>query len=245
MTLNNAVATYRGNANCIVDDPSRFSLSMWLDPTIQKFVPLAAFAKPLWDNRLLSAKGKTEQQWCPTQIRPADCPNVIGYLRNERFNAARFLYEDTINWGCHARFGGARSVMLPALRILFLLGFRRIYLLGVDFEMTPRKKYHFSEDRPPGAIRNNMRTYAKLQAWLAALQPYFLKEGFIVRNCNPASKMTAFPFIPLDEAVAEATHALGNYSAERTFGMYKPICDKLEALETRPVENCGRELIAP
>src|SRR4051812_29963205 len=31
MTLNNAHASFRGNANCTVDDPTRFNLSMWLD----------------------------------------------------------------------------------------------------------------------------------------------------------------------------------------------------------------------
>ena len=40
MTLNNACASWRGQANCTVDEPSRFSLSMWLDPTVQKFVPV-------------------------------------------------------------------------------------------------------------------------------------------------------------------------------------------------------------
>jgi len=50
MTLNNGARTFRGNANCTVDDPSRFSLSMWLDPTILKFTPMSHFEKPLWDH---------------------------------------------------------------------------------------------------------------------------------------------------------------------------------------------------
>lgn len=52
MTLNNGAKTFRGNANCTVDEPSRFSLSMWLDPTILKFAPMSHFEKGLWDNRL-------------------------------------------------------------------------------------------------------------------------------------------------------------------------------------------------
>src|ERR1700733_1526816 len=69
MTLNNATASYRGNANCIVDDPSRFNLSTWLDPTIQKFVPMAAFEKPLWDNRLLTGAGVLRQQWHKSDVK--------------------------------------------------------------------------------------------------------------------------------------------------------------------------------
>jgi hypothetical protein len=226
MTLNNASASYRGKAACFVDDPSRFSLSVWLDPTIQKFVPISALTKTLWDNRLLTAGKKVGQKWQASDVKLGDCPNVVGYRRNEKFDAARFLYENTINWGCHAKFGGGRSVMLPALRILFLLGFRRVYLLGVDFEMSGTKKYHFCEDRPPNTIRSNMQTYAKLQKWFAELQPHFLKEHFVIKNCNSESKLKVFPLVSLDDAIAEATETLGDYTMERTFGMYKPVSQK-------------------
>ncbi len=227
MTLNNAVTSYRGNASCIVDDPSRFNCSMWLDPKIQKFVPLNSFKKHLWDNRLIPDAVSKKQQWQQSEMTVRDCPNVIGYRQNEKFDAAQFLYEESFNWGCHAKFGGGRSVMLPALRILFQLGFRRVYLLGVDFEMTMTKRYHFPEDRPSASIRGNMETYAKLQRWFAELQPYFLHEGFIVKNCNHESKLKAFPFVSVDDAVAEAKSILGDFSQEQTVGMYKPIKEKV------------------
>jgi hypothetical protein len=228
MTLNNAVASYRGNANCMVDDPSRFSYSMWIDPTIQKFIPVAAFERPLWDNRLIRS-GRTQlQQWQQAELKVGDCPNVVGYRRNARFEASRFLYEDTINWGCHVTFGGGRSVMLPALRILFLLGFRKVYLLGVDFEMNSERKYHFEEDRKPGAIKGNQNTYAKLQGWLEKLQPYFLAENFIVKNCNLQSKLKAFPFVRLEDALNDAQHSMGNFKNERMVGMYQTMETKLK-----------------
>ena len=63
MTLNNAVKSFRGNASCIVDDPSRFVASLWLDPKITKFVPADHFEKPIWDNRtLISKDGKIKTQ---------------------------------------------------------------------------------------------------------------------------------------------------------------------------------------
>ena len=43
MTLNNAHTTYRGQAAYVVDDPGRFSLSLWLDPTVMKFSPMWHF----------------------------------------------------------------------------------------------------------------------------------------------------------------------------------------------------------
>ena len=230
MTLNNACRTFRPNAGTIVDDPCRFIASLWLDPKIMKFVPMSAFEKPLWDNRTLVApNGSKIGKFEPMNLKVGDCPNVVGYRRNEKFVAARFLYEDTINWGCHKDFGGGRSVMLATLRILFLLGFRRVYLLGVDFEMNDDRKYHFNEGRTDSAIRGNMSTYSKMIKWFEELQPYFLAENFIVKNCNPNSRLKAFPMIDFDEAVYESSHQVGELDSERTEGMYQKYEDKLAA----------------
>ena len=228
MSLNNALASFRGNAAVIVDDPARFTMSMWTDPSVTKFVPSSHFEKPLWDNRFLKGKG---QQWAPAGMMVGDCPNVIGYRRNEKFQPERFLYEDTINWGNHKKWGGGRSVMLAALRILFLLGFRKVYLLGVDFNMSDTKKYHFDEERTPSAIRGNNSTYEKMIEWFEQLQPYFLAENFVVKNCNPESKLTAFPFIKFEDAISEATEIVGDTTKEQTNGMYTNYDEKLIALE--------------
>ncbi len=247
MTMNNGARTFRGNANCTVDEPSRFSLSMWLDPTILKFAPMSHFEKPLWDNRLVyvgeeqgggcvEQEGKTPatawratdgwvQRWEASKLKLGDCPNVAGYRRNEKYHAPRWLNEETINWGNHGKWGGGRSVLLASLRILFLLGFRKVYLLGVDFEMSGTQRYHFDEGRTANAIKGNMSTYAKLQAWFAELQPHFLKAGYVVRNCNAQSKLTAFPFISYEDALAESGVQMGDPSRERTEGMYSRAAD--------------------
>jgi hypothetical protein len=224
IATNNAIASFRTNASVVVDEPARFTMSMWLDPTIMKFVPTSLMERPLWDNRYLPNQGG--QQWELSKMVLGDCPNVIGYRRNEKFNPERFLYEDTINWGNHKKWGGGRSVLLATMRILFLLGFRKVYLLGVDFEMNENKKYHFDEERKPGAIRGNTSTYRKMMSWFKELQPYFLAEKFIVKNCNPESKLTAFPFMPFSDAIAEATEEIGDTTMERLSGLYASIDDK-------------------
>ena len=234
MTTNNAVVSFRGNASVTVDDPCRFNTSMWLDPSLIKFVPSSHFEKHLWDNRFFEDKG---QQWSLSNIVVGDCPNVVGYRRNEKFVPERFLYEDTINWGDHKKWGGGRSVMLAALRILFLLGFRKVYLLGVDFYMSGEKKYHFEEERTPSAIRGNMSTYEKLIGRFQKLQPFFLAENFIVKNCNPESRLTAFPFIKYEDAIKEAVAVVGNANKEQTSGMYTSMEEKMAAL------NAGKKKI--
>lgn len=229
MTLNNGARTFRGNANCTVDDPSRFSLSMWLDPTIMKFVPMSHFEKPLWDNRLLDTENGEVQHWQQSSLKLGDCPNVIGYRRNEKFHAPRWLNEESINWGNHGKWGGGRSVLLASLRILYLLGFRHVYLLGVDFEMSETKRYHFEEGRTAHAIKGNMETYAKLQNWFTELRPHFQKAGFHVHNCNPQSRLTAFPSLPYDHALAASYLNLGDPTREKTEGMYSREADRKAA----------------
>jgi hypothetical protein len=229
MTLNNAVRSFRGNASCIVDDPSRFVASLWLDPKIMKFVPTSHFKKPIWDNRTFkNPDGTLDTRWQPMGTTVGECPNVIGYQRNEKFHAARFLKEDTINWGNHKKWGGGRSVMLASLRILYLLGFRQVYLVGVDFEMTDQKRYHFDEGRTEAAVKGNMSTYAKMVGWFTELKPIFDNEGFIVKNCNPQSGLRVFPFISVEDAVKESSaRLLGETSIERTRGMYSKYEEKL------------------
>lgn len=231
MTTNNAVRSHRGQAACIVDDPCRFIKSLWLDPSIQKFVPDSAFEKPLWDN----------EAWQPLGINVGDCPNVVGFRRNSKFVPWRFMYEDTVNWGCDEKWGGCRSVFLASIRILYEIGFRNVYLVGADFNMSEDYGYHFDEGRDKGAVNCNNNTYAAMIEWFEELQPYFLAENFIVKNCNPESALTAFPFISLEDAVAEATCLIGDTENERTRGMYKTYEEKITALKA---EN-GETVITP
>ena len=228
MTLNNAVRSFRGNAACIVDDPSRFVASLWLDPKIMKFVPTSHFRRPIWDNRTFTKPdGTADIRWSPMGVNVGDCPNVFGYQRNEKFHATRYLKEETINWGNNKKWGGGRSVMLASIRILYLMGFRRVYLVGVDFDMTEDNRYHFDEGRTESAVSGNMATYSKLIKWFSEAKPLFDREGFIIKNCNPQSGLRIFPFISVEEAVHNATIHLGNIEHERTRGMYSKYDDKL------------------
>lgn len=219
MGINNGPKTIRPNFWTCVDDPKRFLLSIWLDPTIQKIVPHAHAEKRLFDSNT----------WQDQNTLVGQCPNVIYYHRNSKFKADRWLYEDTINWGNSKDHGGSRSVMLPALRLLFLMGFRRVYLLGVDLNMSEQYTYHFDEQRDRGAVKGNMSTYNKMEnEYFPQLRPYFDEAGFEVYNCNPNSGLTAFDYMPYEEAIAECTSRLGEVSNERTWGMYTKAKEKVK-----------------
>jgi len=212
--MNNGPKTFRPNFWTCVDDPARFLKSIWTDPRITKFIPMATMEKRIFDS--------IDNRWEMTKTKVGDCPNVIGYRRNEKFKADRFLFEDSINWGNHKDYGGGRSVMLPVLRILFLLGFRKVYILGCDMKMTEEYTYHFDEQRTQGAVKGNTNTYERLTGeYLPQLKPIFDSEGFEVFNCNPDSGIrNIFPYISYEDAIKEASSKVGDIDKERTWGMY-------------------------
>ncbi|MBI3881182.1 MAG: hypothetical protein HY301_14105 [Verrucomicrobia bacterium] len=219
MGLNNSPKTFRPNLWICVDAPDHFLRSIWLDPTITKFTPICHASKFIFNS----------DEWKFMDLRAGDCPNVIYYKRNEHFKAKQFLWEDCLNWGNHKDLGGGRSVMLPALRILFTLGIRRVYLLGVDFSMGPETKYHFDQDRHPGSINGNNSTYQMLNERFAELRPLFEEHNFHVFNCNPASNLKAFDFISYDDALHQVACEFDGVDVrnERTRGLYDtPTADK-------------------
>ena len=209
--INNGAKTFRPNFWTLVDDPVRFLKSIWLDPKITKFVPQSHMPKHIFDN----------EKWQPMDITVGECPNVIGYMRNEKFKAERWLTETSCNWGSHSSEGGGRSVMLPAIKLCYLLGFRTIYLLGCDMKMTEEYTYHFDEQRSKGAVKGNNSTYDRLKnEYFPSLKPEFDKAGLNVFNCYKDSGLKVFPYMSYEDAIKEATRGLGDIKNERTWGMY-------------------------
>jgi hypothetical protein len=213
MAINNSVRTFRPNLWITVDSPDHWIRSAWLDATIMKFVPISHASKFLFNS----------DTWEMMKMRVGDCPNVVYYKRNEHFQAKQFLWEDCLNWGCHKKHGGGRSVMLPAIRIMFILGIRRLYLLGCDLNMSRESKYHFDQDRHRGSIRGNNDTYEKLKKWFAELRPLFEAEDFHVFNCNPQSNLKAFDFVSYKDALEDCASHMDfvDIANERTRGLYE------------------------
>jgi hypothetical protein len=171
--------------------------------------------------------GYTEQK--PLGWVVGDSPNAYFFKRNSKFHAPRWMYESTLNWGNHEDYGGCRSVMLPALRILYILGFRTVYLLGVDLDMSSDRTYHFDEGRDKGAVNCNRKTYARMiTEYFPQLRPEFEKLSFNVFNCNPDSKLTTFDHIPFDKAWEHAMSMPGDVNKEETRGLYEAPEDKFK-----------------
>lgn len=233
MGVNNSPMAFRPNLWVSVDDPANFAISIWRDPLIHKFVMLGKRDKQLWDNN----------RWADSPWTVQECPNITYYRDNEHFKATdEFLTEETINWGnhtarceqcgamrsdklpCHGCGGklfGARTVMLAAVKLAYVLGFRKVFLLGADFKMEPENTYAWKQDKGLGGIRNNNKTYERMCARFAALRPVFERNNFFVFNATPNSGLTAFPKISYTDALNIALTGFPNTKNERTYGMYE------------------------
>lgn len=204
MAVNNAATVFKPNLWTHVDKPGNFVPQIWQDATITKFTPLSMrdqFFRVRDENNKLVA----------SSLRTQDCPNVLFYRRNETFNHQTYLSEPSVNWGCSAGVAdslgqkASRSVMLAAMKILYVLGVRRVFLLGCDFKMTlGAQNYAFAQNRAKGSVNNNNRTYQVLNARFAALRPLFEEQGFSVYNCTPQSGLKAFDFMGFEQAVEAA-----------------------------------------
>lgn len=216
MAVNNSVKTFRPNLWTCVDNPQNFIKSIWLDPKIAKYVPFDHTEKKIFDN----------ESWKEMDTLVGECPNTYFYRRNEHFNPAQFLKEGSFNWGEHSdsldELGnkGGRSVFLVAIKLLYYLGVRNIFLLGCDFKMDENTKYHFEQDRSTGSQKGNNSTYKILEKRFEALLPHFQEVGLNVFNCNPDSGLKVFPMLSFTEAIHLGTLGIPDIKTERTAGLY-------------------------
>lgn len=126
--------------------------------------------------------------------------NVYGYNEYTGFKWWRFLAEERINWG--------NQTMMIAVRILFDLGIRELFIVGADFSMEAGEgAYGDGRSANEAHAANNNRSYAMLNDRFGLLRPLLEKHGMKIWNCTPGSKLTAFETMGYDEAVERCSYA--------------------------------------
>jgi len=198
---------YRPQAFVYSDDSFKFSHSIWYDPAIMKFCPL-----PKWNGYRAKLKRKDPSTG---KFYPAgtvlDCPNVWAFSRRSWMESDdSFFTEPTAAWGNHQegveRTGNEKTVctMLIAIRLLYYLGARTIFLVGVDFDMQPGREYSFNQDKESeGASDSNNRQYRIVNDLLTEMQVggTFDKFGLTIYNCNPNSGLQAFSYKSFEQCL--------------------------------------------
>ncbi len=214
--VNNAGATaVRPQLWFSCDQQCHFQEAIWRDAGITKFA-----ARSFSGGRLATRRGG---QWVFSETKAADCPATYFYKRSMGMDPDTFLTSPVVVWGGKYPMPGGRereckSVMLVALRLLFWLGVRTVYLVGCDFKMEAGKSYGFDERKAPGGAGSNNTSYGILKQWLADLRPHFDAAKYSVYNCNPDSHLEAFEHRSLDEAIADCTSVIPETIVTR--GMY-------------------------
>lgn len=198
---NNAATLYRPHLWFMVDDARNFSAPLWRDPAVMKFSLMDRAESVLRihkDDGALKSLG----------IRANQCPNGYFISASSGFTVENFLDKLKPAWEGELHDGGRRhkkrSVMLIAVRMLYWLGFRTVYLLGADFHYRPEKTYAFPGcDKNAGMCGTNNTTMGVLNRWFQMLRPEFERRGFRIYNATPQSRLTAFEFLNFEEAIEQ------------------------------------------
>jgi hypothetical protein len=208
MTTNNCVAAFPDGVTpdlwTFTDKASKMHDSTWKDPSILKLCPVRESQRKL-HTKLDSG------EWEELAATGTDMPGTLYYHRNTDFNPSRWLNEPTVNRGNGKdeakinRYPKTINTMFAALKLLYYLGFSRVYLCGCDFRMDVGKVYAFNETKHGGGCGSNNNAYANMNLMFESLNPYFSEAGFNVINCTPDSHCSAFPAMTFEEAIERET----------------------------------------
>lgn len=198
LAINNSSGHIPVTAWCFGDPAEKFHHGVHLDPKCLTFAPIGKLGHPI------NAK-MPDGKFRKTGILVRDCPGTLGFSRDSYFKAETFFSTTFAHWGVGAKNTPEEQAkykclcsMLLGLRLMYYLGCPRVYMLGVDFNMTEKEQYSFAQQKNP---RNGR--YANENAMLKDLRPVFEQHGFKVYNCNPESKCDVFEYVPFEKAFAD------------------------------------------
>lgn len=204
LAVNHAAAVAPVKAWVFSDWHGKFHQNLFLDPAIMTFAPQPKMRRKL--------NAKVDGVFFPTKVRIRDCPNTFGYHRQSRFVPETFFTDRFGHWGPRADQPkdkpeeGCLCTMLIGLRLLFYLGVRTVYLLGVDYKGRDGLCYGFPCDKG-----DRRRRYKWEGHMLRRLGPEMEKRGLEVYNCNPDTDCDVFPVRLFNEALA---HCKGSVTTE-------------------------------
>jgi hypothetical protein len=211
LAVNNSAAHPRFRASAFVcsDPPLKFSNSIWFDPHVMKFVP-----SPKMSGNRERLREKRNGIFERSKKKVTDSPNIWGFKRlSWLWPDERFFLQDGACWGNHdvgvVKTKESKTVctLLLGLRLLYFLGARTIFLVGVDFLMKPDGVYSFDQNKSVGGCESNNKQFEIVNGWLCRMESngVFGKFGLKIFNCYENSGLRAFPYVPFDTAIEIAT----------------------------------------
>ena len=218
LAINNMAGYHRFRPNVFVcsDPPSKFHNGIWEDPSIMKILPTPKLRPRRGRLRAKEGDAFVALERDGELVNACDSPNVWGFERRGWLRPDdSFFTEPSAAWGNQDKgtrlTGEPKTVctMLLGMRLLYYLGCRRMFLLGVDFRMVGDRKllanYAFDEERDLEAIRSNNAQFQVVGEWLCKMERdgVFRRFGLEVYNTYRESGLRAFPFVPFADALTD------------------------------------------
>lgn len=185
-----------------VDRMNKFPSQILKNPSTMKFIPLNRF----YLRGYHITKGKEQQETLAYgNTFTANCPNTFGvhcYLLNDDTKGKisfgkSFLTSPSILYGYYRGF---KSVMLFAMKVAIMLGFKKIVFLGVDFKMNAQIPYYKEtmENYSKFHVDHNNNLYNFLAPTIKEIHDLLKNKinGYDVELLT-ATKIDMMPFIPV------------------------------------------------
>jgi hypothetical protein len=211
IAVNNMAAHFRPQAFVCSDPPSKFHDAIWTDPCVMKILPAPKISNGGKGHLRQKVDGKFQRlRHDGKLIKTAGCPNVWGFARR-----GWWAYDDTFFTDDHATWGNQNAgvlrtsnpkvmcTMLLPIRLLHYMGIRRIFLVGVDFNMSADSPYAFDQSKGNNGLISNNSQYRVVNDGLCKMveNGVFKNFGMEIFNCCQTSGLRAFPYVHFQAAV--------------------------------------------
>ncbi len=184
MTMNNGGHDFRSNFWCACDTPAKFMRSIWYDQTILKFIPKSQKNCKVVGNAIAS-----------------EFPATLMFNKKTLPDTNDWLNQDAIVWNTSKECPNVRTTILACIHILYILGFRTIYLLGADFHMEQSNPYCFEESRNIHSVEHNNHLFRCVDTWFDKMKIQFNQANLKIINCTKGSHIKNLPYMDYAEAV--------------------------------------------
>jgi len=198
------VMDFNVNLWSCVDPASKFAPQILKNPNIVKLIPLNRFRPNATDPRQKDLEKTLAYTDGINKVYTSLCPNTFGvqtFLLSQ--DSAKHISFGNAFLGCPAvlygYFKGHKCVLLYAIKLALLLGFRRIVLIGVDFKMDKAQPYfrNTSSDFNEFHVQHNNNLYEALAPMIQDICKILAsKESPYQCQIVTASKIKLMPFIP-------------------------------------------------
>ena len=185
-----------------VDRLRKFSPTIFKNPNIMKFIPLNRFqyisdgVKETDIEKCVAYKDDFHKYACL-------CPNTVGvqsflleqHPKSQMSFGNSYLGSTAVLYGYYK---GMKSVFLFTLKLCILLGFRKVVLMGVDFNMSKDEPYYKNKqsDYPGFHVEHNNQLYSALSPLVKEIHKTLESgaSGYQTKIVT-ANPIAAMPFI--------------------------------------------------